>query len=71
LLIYDVGMHNGDDTEYYLLKGADVVGIEANPALLPGLRSRFAEEISAHRLTLVDKAVGPEEKPVPFYVDSG
>ena len=71
LLIYDVGMHNGDDTEYYLLKGADVVGIEANPALLPGLRRRFADEISARRLTLVDKAVGPEEKPVPFYVDPG
>jgi FkbM family methyltransferase len=64
-------MHNGDDTEYYLLKGAEVVGIEANPALLPGLRSRFAGDISAHRLTLIDKAVGPEEKLVPFYVGPG
>lgn len=71
MLIYDVGMHNGDDTEYYLLKGAEVVGVEANPALIPGLRSRFADEISAHRLTLVDKAVGPEEKLVPFYVAPG
>ena len=71
MLIYDVGMHNGDDTEYYLLKGAAVVGIEANPALLPELRRRFAGDISAHRLTLVDKAVGSEEKPVPFYVDPG
>ena len=71
MLIYDVGMHNGDDTEYYLLKGAEVVGIEANPALLPGLRRRFAGEISAHRLTLIDKAVGAEEKRVPFYVAPG
>jgi FkbM family methyltransferase len=64
-------MHNGDDTEYYLLKGADVVGIEANPALLPGLQHRFADEISAQRLTLINKAVGPEEKLVPFYVTPG
>jgi len=71
VLIYDVGMHNGDDTEYYLLKGAKVVGIEANPALLPGLRRRFADDISARRLILIDKAVGPEEKRVPFYVAPG
>src|SRR5262245_14979084 len=64
-------MHNGDDTEYYLLKGAKVVGIEANPALLPDLRSRFADEISAHRLILIDKAVGPEEKLGPFHVKPG
>jgi len=30
-LVYDVGMHTGQDTAYYLFKGYDVVAIEANP----------------------------------------
>ena len=33
-LIYDVGMHNGDDTAYYLRRGFRVVAIEPNPALV-------------------------------------
>ncbi len=33
MLIYDVGMHNGADTDYYLKKGAKVVSIEADPQL--------------------------------------
>ena len=32
-LIYDVGMHNGSDTAYYLHKGFRVLAIEANPVL--------------------------------------
>jgi len=32
-IIYDVGMNNGDDCEYYLTKGYRVVAVEANPAL--------------------------------------
>lgn len=31
-LVIDVGMHNGDDTAYYLHRGYRVVAIEANPA---------------------------------------
>ena len=32
-LIFDVGLHHGDDAAYYLSKGFRVVGIEANPQL--------------------------------------
>ena len=32
-LIYDVGMHKGEDTEFYLSKGFKVVGFEADPDL--------------------------------------
>jgi len=32
-LIIDVGVHQGEDTEYYLKKGFCVVGIEADPQL--------------------------------------
>jgi len=32
-LIYDVGLHNGADTAYYLHRGFRVVTIDANPVL--------------------------------------
>jgi FkbM family methyltransferase len=68
MLIYDVGMHNGDDTHYYLLKGAKVVGVEANPALLSELRHRFAPELEAGQLCLIGHGVSDKEGTFPFYV---
>jgi hypothetical protein len=41
-LVLDVGMHNGDDTAYYLASGYDVVAVEANPTLCASARDRFA-----------------------------
>jgi FkbM family methyltransferase len=71
MLIYDVGMHNGDDTHYYLAKGATVVGIEANPNLGSKLQERFAKEIASGRLRLIVKGVGREAGTLPFYVAPG
>lgn len=70
MLIYDVGMHNGDDTAYYLAKGARVVAIEANPALCEAARKRFESEIAAGRLTILNIAVGDGEGEVSFYVST-
>lgn len=44
-VIYDVGMHIGNDTDYYLRKGYKVVAIEANPALCEQARRRFADRL--------------------------
>jgi FkbM family methyltransferase len=56
-LIYDVGMHRGEDTDYYLRKGFRVVGFEADPELVRHCRQRFAAPIESGRLTLVEGAV--------------
>jgi len=56
-LIIDVGMHNGDDTAFYLAKGFDVVAIEANAALVEAARVRFDAEIAAGQLRLVEAAI--------------
>jgi hypothetical protein len=32
-LIYDIGLHKGEDSEFYLKKGFRVVAIEALPSL--------------------------------------
>jgi FkbM family methyltransferase len=59
-LIYDVGMHRGEDTEYYLRRGHRVVGIEANPNLVAELRIRFNSQIEAGQLRIVDRAINSQ-----------
>ena len=40
-LIYDVGMHHGQDTDYYLKRGYRVIGFEANPDNAAVCRRRY------------------------------
>jgi len=55
-LIIDVGMSEGNDTAFYLAKGFDVVGVEADPAMQTLLARRFAAEIGDGRLRLLHRA---------------
>ncbi len=59
-LIFDVGVHRGEDSAYYLALGYDVVGFEADPDLLAYCRRRFARELQDGRLTLVEGAITTE-----------
>jgi FkbM family methyltransferase len=68
-VIYDVGMHNGDDTDYYLKKGFRVVAVEANPLLCEAARNRFAEHIESGRLKIHNVAIAAEAGSVKFYVN--
>ena len=70
-LIYDVGLHKGEDTEFYLKKGFDVVAFEANPSLLEFCRDRFARELSSGQLRLVQGAIAlpASTGKVKFYVN--
>ncbi len=56
-LIYDVGMHKGQDTDFYLRKGYKVIGFEANPENAEYCRKRFAEAIMNGKLTIVEGAI--------------
>jgi FkbM family methyltransferase len=70
-LIYDVGMHKGEDTEYYLKKGFRVIGFEANPELVEQCRARFAKELDENRLVIISGAISNEPiTEVPFYRNS-
>lgn len=51
-LIFDIGMHCGEDTAYYLWRGYRVVSFEANPDLVSLCRRRFTEEIATGRLEI-------------------
>lgn len=56
-LVFDIGMHKGEDTAFYLAKGYRVVGVEADPDLAEFCRRRFASEISRGVVSLVQGAV--------------
>jgi FkbM family methyltransferase len=67
-LIYDVGLHHGQDTDFYLKKGYRVVAFEADPANAEFCRQRFAKEIAAGRLTIVEGAITDDRRGrVKFY----
>jgi FkbM family methyltransferase len=67
-LIYDVGLHNGDDSAYYLRSGFHVIAVEANPVFVERARSRFANEIDDGRLTVVEVGIAEGEGEATFWV---
>ncbi|MGI9657593.1 MAG: FkbM family methyltransferase [Gaiellaceae bacterium] len=68
-LIYDVGFHNGIDTEHYLSKGYRVVAVEANPELVEAGKKRFAAEIDDGRLTLLGACIAAQTETTRFWVN--
>lgn len=66
-LVFDIGLHKGEDTEFYLKKGFRVVAVEANQELCAEVSSRFASAVSGKRLTVVNKALAREVGQVTFY----
>ena len=68
-LIYDVGAHKGEDTEFYLKKGFSVVAIEAMPEFCGLLEQKFAKFRQAGQLKIVNVAVSRKAGPIDFYID--
>ncbi len=70
-LIYDLGFHIGQDTEFYLKKGFSVIAVEANPVLVDEGARRFASYLASGQLVLIK--AGLVEDPVGeefvFYVN--
>ena len=66
-LVYDLGLHTGQDTEFYLKKGFRVVAIEANADLCRQVGERLKDFVDDGRLTIVNKAIAKERGVVRFY----
>lgn len=56
-LIYDVGMNTGQDTDYYLKRGFNVIAFEADPNNVEFCRTRFAGNIKTEQLIIVEGAI--------------
>jgi FkbM family methyltransferase len=59
-LIFDIGSHKGEDTDFYLKKGFKVVAFEVNAELITHCKARFGDAIADGRLRLVEGAIAPE-----------
>jgi FkbM family methyltransferase len=68
-LIFDFGANDGRDTEFYLLKGYRVVGVEANPQLYLRLKEQFAAYIATGQLILLNVGVWTERSILTFYLN--
>jgi FkbM family methyltransferase len=66
-LVYDIGMHKGEDAAFYLAKGFKVLGIEANPDLCREVKKRLSSQ--AERLRIVNAAIHDQSGTVSFYVN--
>jgi FkbM family methyltransferase len=64
MLIFDVGAHRGEDTEFYLSKGFSVVAVEASPKLAALLKQKFEGE---SRVKVVHAAIADVPGEVTFY----
>jgi len=69
-LIYDVGMHRGADTEFYLAKGFRVVAVEANPTLVEDVRARLADKIESGGLKILDCAISDYASRADFWINT-
>jgi FkbM family methyltransferase len=67
-LIYDVGMHNGDDTAFYLHQGFRVLAVEADASLVERAATRFATELRSRQLTILNVGIGEETGTSVFWI---
>jgi len=67
-LVYDVGMHDGGDTAYYLSHGYRVVAIEADPRLVEQASRRFADEVQSGRLTILNVGITTSSGAAIFWI---
>ena len=70
-LVFDIGLHKGEDTAFYLSRGHRVIAFEANPRLVQECRARFAEALRSGDLTICSGVLRSGAAPATdiFYVD--
>jgi len=70
-LVYDVGLHNGDDSAYYLALGYRVIAIEADPTLVERARERLKVPIVQDQLQIGNVGIADREGTLPFWICEG
>ena len=66
-LIIDVGLNRGEDSDFYLKKGFQVVAVEANPELCTQAIERFGDAHAEGRFKVLTAAVAEKDGPITFY----
>jgi len=66
-LIFDIGMHEARDTEFYLKKGFRVVAVEADSDFVGPVKTRLREYAESGQLVIENLAIAELEGEVKFY----
>jgi FkbM family methyltransferase len=70
-LIYDVGMHNGGDTAFYLHQGFRVIAIDADPRAVDAAKRRFRSELASERLKILNVGIAETAGKGTFWIGEG
>lgn len=60
-LVFDVGMHKGQDTAYYLNSGCRVIAVEADPQLVEENGQKFRPFLDEGRLQIVHRVIWDDD----------
>lgn len=66
--IFDIGMFDGSDTQYYLETGHRVVAVEANPSLCAMVAERLRRFIASGQLVIENVAVSNQPGTIDLHV---
>lgn len=69
-LIMDIGMHVGQDTEFYLKKGFKVVACEPNKRLVESTTEKLSEYVERDDLTILNVGICGNTGKRKFYANS-
>jgi FkbM family methyltransferase len=69
-VIFDIGVYDGSDTDYYLYSGYKIVGLEANKDLFDLLVIKYESEIKSGHVVLINKALAEDTKDRTFYINN-
>ncbi len=67
-LVCDLGLNYGQDTTFYLSQGYRVLAVEADPVLAEQARNKFAHEIRAGRLEILNVGIADREGVADFWI---
>lgn len=66
-IIFDFGMHVGQDSAQYLRAGYQVIAVEANPEMVDKAKIKFSNQLDNGQLTILNLGVGAENGILTFY----
>jgi FkbM family methyltransferase len=69
-LIFDIGLHMGEDTAYYLQQGFSVIAVDANPDSMAAAQKKFEPYVNSGQLTLVNCAITDFEGDINFNISN-
>lgn len=68
-VIFDIGMHKGQDSQFYLKQGYKVIAVEANPILAKKNSIKFKDYIEREQLIIENVGMADKKGILPFYIN--